>query len=142
MEANTYIIDRNQIPEYIYFCGGDDEWSIIYLCEFENGLQCILGSGNHQTTKRIIESTKDEMDYVLANTNSPEELQNYYYENFQDFKKYSDCVKIFNYYINNQHLIDEAFYSYFDQNNVNDEEVDNQEELDDEIIVEEGYSSD
>jgi hypothetical protein len=136
MDATLYIIERNQIPEDIYLCGeGDDEWSMIYLCEFENGLQCILGAGNYQTVESIIESTKDEMDDVLANTNSPEELQNYYYEQFQDFKQYSDCVKIFNYYINNQHLINQAYYLYFEHED-SDEEVD--------IItnnIEEGYSS-
>ncbi len=140
MEANTYIINRDQIPEHIYLCnGGKYEWSIIHLCEFENGLQCVFGANSYQTINSIIESTKDEMDYILANTNNPKELQNYFYDNFQDFKSYSDCIKIFNYYTNNQHLINQAFYSYFDQDN-SYAEVEIIEHHED--IIEEGYSSD
>lgn len=119
MEANIIIINRNQIPNNIYLCGGiNDEWYMIHLCDFENGLQCILGAGSYQGAESIIESTKDEMDYVLENTNNPDELQNYYYENYQDFKLYKDCVKIFDYYTNNQHLIREAYNTYFEQDNI------------------------
>ena len=78
------------------------------------------------------------MDYVLQN-NNPEELQNYFYENFEDFKTYSDCIKILNYYTTNQYLIRDTYYTYFEQ------EVNHEDLSDEEIIInelEEGYSSD
>jgi hypothetical protein len=139
MNADISIINRNNIPNDIYLCGSEyDEWNIIHLCTFDNGLQCILGANNYQSADSIIESSKDEMDYVLLN-NNPEELQNYFYENFQDFKTYTDCVKIFNYYTINQYLIREAYYTFFEQEE-SDEDL-----IDEEVIInelEEGYSSD
>lgn len=142
MDCDINFITRKYIPDNIYLCGNtDDEWSMIHLCTFDNGLQCIVGANSYQQADSIIKSIKDEMDYVLQN-NSPGELQYYNYDNFQDFKNDSDCVKIFNYYTINQYLIREAYYTYF-------EHEDNPEDLSDEEVInnvvnelEEGYSSD
>ncbi len=124
MDYDLNIISRNQIPTDIYLCENTKEkdWDMIHLVEFENGLKCVQGSYYPQQAKNIIESIKDELDYII-DINSPEELQEYFYDNFDNFKNYKDCVKIWNYYHNNKYLIEEAYNSYF--NEETEEEDDN-----------------
>jgi hypothetical protein len=53
----------------------------------------------------------NELELVL-NNNTPADLQSYYYHNIDTFINYNDCIKIWNYYINNQHLIKEVIDSF------------------------------
>ncbi len=114
MDYELNIITRDQIPDVIYLCENtkDKDWRMIYLVEFENGLKCVQGSYYHQQAKSIIESIKDEMDYII-NMNSPDELQEYFYDNFDNFTNYKNCVKIWNYYHNNKYLIKDVYDSFF-----------------------------
>jgi hypothetical protein len=129
MNYEINIITRDMIPSNIYLCN-IDEWTKINHFKFENGLQCIVGANRHLSSKDAIESINDELDNVLEN-NNPEELQQYYYDNFENFISYSDCVKIFNYYYENEVLIKEAYYTYFDREENYEEESDEEiEELD------------
>lgn len=129
MNYELNIITRDMIPSNIYLCGKNDEkdWTKINYFEFDNGLECVIGANRYLSGKDAIESMKDELDYVLEN-NSPEELQQYFYDNFENFIPYSDCVKIFNYFYENKELIKEAYYTYFDK-----EESDNDEDMEEEI---------
>lgn len=113
MDYDLNIISRNQIPNNIYLCerSEDKEWDLIHLCEFENGLKCILGANFPQQIDDIIESLKNEMEYII-NIDTPDELQEYYKDEFDMFYKYKDCIKIWNYYHNNQHLINQVINSY------------------------------
>ena len=79
MNYEINIITRDMIPSNIYLCN-IDEWTKINHFKFENGLQCIVGANRHLSSKDAIESIKDELDNVFG-TNSPEELQQYYYDN-------------------------------------------------------------
>ena len=76
MDYNLNIISRNQIPSDIYLCerSKNKEWELIHLFEFENGLKCILGANFTQQVDDIIESIKNEMDYII-NIDTPDELQ-------------------------------------------------------------------
>jgi hypothetical protein len=118
MEYELNIITRDQIPNNIYLCQNtkDKDWYMIHLVEFYNGLKCVQGSYYPQQAKDIIENIKDEMDYII-NTNSPDELQEYFYDNFNNFINYKNCVKIWNYYHNNKNLIEEVYGSYFNEEN-------------------------
>jgi hypothetical protein len=118
------------IPDNIYLCDIDN-WTKINYFEFENGLKCVIGANRYLSGKNAIESIKDELDYVLEN-NNPEELQQYYYDNFENFISYSDCVKIFNYYYENENLIKEAYYTYFDKEENDADENEEEEEDEDE----------
>jgi hypothetical protein len=120
MDYNLNIISRNQIPPELYLCerSKNKEWELIHLFEFENGLKCILGANFTQQVDDIIESIKNEMDYII-NIDTPDELQEYYYNEFESFYKYKDCVKIWNYYHSNQNLIREVINSY----NIEDEGI-------------------
>ncbi len=113
MDYNLNIISRNQIPTDLYLCerSKDKEWELIHLFEFENGLKCILGANFPQQVDDIIECIKNEMEYII-NIGSPDELQEYYYDEFESFYKYKDCVKIWNYYHSNQNLIRDVINSY------------------------------
>ena len=113
MDYYLNIISRDQIPANMYLCERSDnkEWELIHLFEFDNGLKCILGANFPQQVEDIIETIKNEMDYII-NINSPDELQEYYYNEFESFYKYKDCVKIWNYYHSNKYLIREVVQSY------------------------------
>ncbi len=124
MNYELNIITRNMIPNNIYLCdNGKDDWNKINYFEFENGLKCVIGANRYLSGKDAIESMKDEMDYILEN-DSPEELQQYFYDNFENFISYSDCVKIFNYYNENEDLIKETYYTYFDKEDMEEEYID------------------
>ncbi len=113
MDYNINIITRNQIPSNIYLCDGiNKDWNMIHSFEFENGLQFIIGSNYPiSSAELIIEDISQELECVL-NKNDINELQNYYYNTFENFIKYNDCCKIWNYYHNNQHLIREIINSF------------------------------
>jgi hypothetical protein len=128
MNYELNIITRDMIPSNIYLCGktDEDDWTKINYFEFDNGLECVIGANRYLSGKDAIESIKDELDYVLDNDN-PEELQKYYYKNLENFIPYSDCVKIFNYYFENEPLIKEAYYTYFDKEESDDNDEDMEE---------------
>ncbi len=114
MEYELNIITRGQIPDDIYLCDNtkDNDWCMIHLVEFNNGLKCVQGSYYPQQAKSIIQSIKDEMDYII-NISSPDELQEYFYDNFDNFTNYKNCVKIWNYYHKNKYLIEEVYESFY-----------------------------
>ncbi len=123
MNYNLNIISRDQIPDNMYLCEqtNDKEWELIHLFEFDNGLKCILGANFPQQVEDIIETLENEIDYII-DIDNPDELQEYYYNEFESFYKYKDCVKIWNYYHSNQNLIREVINSY---NTVDEGIIDN-----------------
>ena len=125
MNYDFDIITRDQIPSNIYLCNKnhENEWNKINYFEFNNGFKCIVGANNYLSGQDAIQSIKDEMKYVLEN-NNPEELQHYFYENFESFISYTDCVKIYNYYSDNEDLINEVYYTYFDKEDSETEDSD------------------
>jgi len=113
MDYNLNIISRDQIPADMYLCerSNNREWELIHLFEFNNGLKYILGANFPQQVDDIIECINNDIDHVIG-SNSPDELQEYYYKEFESFYKYKDCVKIWNYYHSNHNLIREVIQSY------------------------------
>ncbi len=114
MDYNINIITRSQIPSNIYLCDIHDnkDWEMIHSFEFKNGLQYIIGSNYPiSSPELIIEEMSHELECIL-NTNDASELQNYYYYTFDNFIKYKDCCKIWNYYQDNQYLIKEVIKSF------------------------------
>ncbi len=91
-----FIISRESIPDDIYLCAGnnkDYEWELIHLFEFENGLKFVIGANRYiKKTEEIIEIMKHEMEYIIYENNTPEQLQDYFYYNCDNFVKYKDCV--------------------------------------------------
>ena len=116
MNYDLNIISRNQVPSNIYLCerSNGKEWELIHLFEFDNGLKCILGANFPQQVDDIIECIKNDFEYII-DIDSPDDLQEYYKDNFDSFYKYKDCVKIWNYYHSNQNLIREVINSYNDE---------------------------
>ncbi len=137
MDYELDIITRKQIPSNIFLCGENDEkdFDYIHKYQFNNGLTYIIGSNNYiESPKDFIENMEFEMKTVLEENNNPDELQQYYKDNFDIFYYYRDCEKIWNYYKNNEHLIKQIIEFYKDTDN-----EDNNIETD---TDEEGYSSD
>jgi hypothetical protein len=115
MDYDINIITRKHIPSNIYLCSGfDKDWEMIHSFEFENGLQFIIGS-NHpiSSPELILEDMKQELECVL-NNETVGDLQDYYYNNFENFINYNDCYKIWNYYNNNKHLIMQVINAFND----------------------------
>ncbi len=116
MEYQINIITRSQIPSNIYLCSDNEDinkdWKIIHSFEFKNGLQYIIGS-NHPISypELIMEEMAHNLECCL-NTSDAAELQTFYYNNFNNFIKYKDCCKIWDYFQNNQHLIIEVINSF------------------------------
>lgn len=107
-------ITMDIIPDDIYLCN-KSKWKFINYFQFDNGLKCIIGSNYKLSAKDAINTIKDEMNNVLDDNNNSDELQKYYYDNFNIFIPYSDCIKIYKYYNNNEKLIKEVFNTYFDK---------------------------
>ncbi len=142
MDYELEIISRNQIPSDIFLCGENDEKDFEFIHQYKcsNGLTVIIGSNFLiNSPSEIVENI--ELDLETLNTiNSPEELQEYYKDNYDIFYHYRDCVKIFKYYKNNEQLIKQVIDYYKENDNINnsyqDEESENESDTD-----EEGYSS-
>ena len=115
------IISWDQIPDNIFICDikPTKDREKIYYFHFENGLKCFVN--RIVSAKDAIEIIFNAMKDVLDN-DTPQELQNYYYNNFDDIIPYNDCIKIYNYYNENKKLIEEVYNSYFD----NDMDTDNE----------------
>ena len=64
----------------------------------------------------VIEYLKSDFD-TFSVMESPNIIQEYFYDNFNMFVKYEDCVKIYNYFTNNKELIEEVL-NKFDTNNM------------------------
>jgi hypothetical protein len=141
MNYEINIITRKQVPSDIYLCGENDkqDFRYIHLFEFENGLKYVIGSYNYiNTVEEIIENL--EFDFRTANeyNNNPDELQEYYKNEFDIYYKYSICNKIWNYYNNNKQLIKEVieYYKTDDENTDDTEyEFETDEEIEDEGII-------
>jgi hypothetical protein len=134
MDYELDIIARKQIPYDIFLCGENekDDFECIHKYQFNNGLTYIIGSYNYiESPKDFIENMEYEMQTVLEN-NSPDELQQYYKDNFNIFYYYKNCEKIWNYYKKNEQLIKQVIEYYNENNDVVDILTDN---------IEEGYSS-
>jgi hypothetical protein len=122
MDYNLSIINRSQVPANLYLKEGPNkEWDMIHFFEFNNGLKYVIGSEySLGSPKHIVDNMEHELDYVLEN-NTPDELQDYYYEYFQEFKSLDDCVKIFNYYSCYYNLIKEVINFYKEKSEHNSE---------------------
>jgi hypothetical protein len=93
------IISRDEIPEDIFLCERtkEKEWELIHQYEFSNGFKFIIGSNfPHEDFKDVVETLKFDYE-MIKDLNSASELQQFYYHNFDNFIKYEDCDKIFNY---------------------------------------------
>jgi hypothetical protein len=124
MDYNLNIINRSQVPTNLYLKEAPyKDWNMIHLFEFNNGLKYVIGSDySLGSPKHIVDDMEHELDYVLEN-NSPNELQDYYYEYFQEFKSLDDCVKIWNYYNTYYNLIKEVI-NFYKEKSVYDSESD------------------
>jgi hypothetical protein len=143
MDHTINIITRSQIPNNIYLCTDfNKDWDMIHSFEFQNGLQFIIGS-NHSITSAelIIEDMDNELELVL-NNNTPADLQSYYYHNIDTFINYNDCIKIWNYYINNQHLIKEVIDSFSTAEYKTDSETDDSSNIITDTETESDFDSD
>ena len=128
MNYDLNIIIRSQVPSHIFLCYNtyNKDWAMIHKFDFENGLMYIIGSHIPiGSPEEIIEYMKNDLECII-DKNDPEELQEYYKDEFDMHYKYKDCVKIWNYYHNNQHLINQVINSY---NNIEvDEGIDTEDE--------------
>lgn len=126
MNYQIEIINKEQIPSNVYFHGKNENYQYINLFKFSNGLKFVIGSQKYSSPViYIIEAMKFTIDIVLKYSDSPYELQIYYQDYLGMFNSYRDCVKIFDYYNNNEQLIRDVieYYSeyYYDDND--EEEV-------------------
>ena len=115
MDYDISIISRKFIPKEIYLCDNekDQEWKAIHLYHFDNGFKYVIGSNDYiDEFSKCVNNLK--MDYeCVKEVNSASELQEYYYENFDNFMKYENCEKIYNYYKKWSNEIEEII-NYYD----------------------------
>lgn len=112
---NVKKITRKEIPDNIYLCksiNGKD-WNSILLYKFKNGFNYILGTNSEYLSniEEILLEIKSDYETIIPML-SPEELQEYYYEEFDIFQRYKYSKKIFNYYHNNREKIEDILISY------------------------------
>ena len=132
MDYEISIINRNQIPSDIFLCGENDEtdFKYIHLFEFTNGLKYVIGSNNRiYTAEEIIEHVEFDFNITTEYNKDPDELQEYYNNEFDIYYKYRTCEKIWNYYNNNKELIKQIIDYY-------------KVEEDEEEIIETDYNDD
>ena len=132
MDYEISIINRNQIPSDIFLCGENDkeDFKYIHLFEFTNGLKYVIGSNNRiYTAEEIIEHVEFDFNITTEYTKDPDELQEYYNNEFDIYYKYRTCEKIWNYYNNNKELIKQIIDYY-------------KVEEDEEEIIETDYNDD
>jgi hypothetical protein len=124
MNFQIEIINKEQIPSNVYFHGKNENYQYIHLFKFSNGLKFVIGSNKYSSpVTDIIEAMLFTMDIVLKYSDSPYELQIYYQDYLGMFCSYRDCVKIFDYYTNNEQLIRDVIEYYSDYYNDDEEEV-------------------
>ena len=105
-------ITAENIPDDYYVCH-PTEWEYICRYEFENGLVYYYGSNSNDSEqsedimKEMIQTEYGFFDEI----DTPYDLQEYYYENFGIFTRFSDIEKIWSYYTNNENLIKEIINS-------------------------------
>ena len=129
MDYEISIITRNQIPSEIFLCGEDDkdDFKYIHLFEFNNGFNFVIGSNNRiYDVEEIIETLETDFNVTTEYNKDPDELQEYYKDEFDIFYKYRTCEKIWNYYNNNKQLIKDII-DYYKYEEV--EETDTNEEI-------------
>ncbi len=125
MNYQIKIIDRSQVPSDIYLCGENNtkDFRHIHLFEFNNGFKYVIGSYNRiNYIEEIIEYIEFDFRVVTEYNNSPDELQQYYKNEFDLFYTYKICEKIWNHYYNNKLLIQEII-NYYTRNTEEDEGI-------------------
>ncbi len=143
MDYSIQIIQRDQVPSNIYLCGEEDsdkDFKYIHLFEFNNGFKFVIGSNNRiYSINEIIENIEFDFRITTEYNNSPDELQEYYRDEFDIFYKYKICKKIWNHYNNNKQLIQEIIDYYKEEYDNNDslyeQEIDEGIESDNELAV-------
>jgi hypothetical protein len=130
MDYQIQLITRSQIPADIFLCGENDksDFKFIHLFEFSNGFKIVYGSNNKiYSAEEIIEDIENDFKITTEYNNSPEELQEYYKDEFDIYYKYSICLKIWNYYNTNKQLIQEVI-DYYKSHSLSEYENDTEEE--------------
>jgi hypothetical protein len=118
MNYQLDIITKDQIPSNVYFHSNNKNYQYIHQFNFSNGLTFVIGSDKYSSPPTdSIESMKFTIDIVLKYNQSAYELQLYYQDYLGIFYSYKDCTKIYDYYTNNEHLINEVIEYYSDYNN-------------------------
>ena len=73
----------------------------------------VIGSNNKiNTIEEIIETLETDYNITTEYNKDPDELQEYYKDEFDIFYKYRTCEKIWNYYNNNKQLIKDIIDYY------------------------------
>lgn len=93
------IVSRDEIPKRYYLCKpSTEDWKFINKIKFTNGLKYYIGSNYEiKDLEGIKENLKSDYESYSEYDTAPE-LQKYFYQQFDTFIEYNDCVKIFNYY--------------------------------------------
>ena len=115
MDYEISIITRNQVPSEFFLCGEDDkeDFKYIHLFEFNNGFNYVIGSYNKiNTIEEVIEILENDFNITTEYNKDPDELQEYYKNEFDIYCKYRVCEKIWNYYNINKELIKDIIDYY------------------------------
>jgi hypothetical protein len=110
-------IERSDVPSDYFLCKVDDkkDWRYIYEVIFNNGLKYYFGSGyncdddSYNSLKEMIETDLSyiERSYQYNNSNnSISWLQDYFFEEFDNYVTYENIKKTYVYIIKNKHLME------------------------------------
>ena len=138
MDYEISIITRNQIPSEIFLYDeydkdDKDDFKYIHLFEFNNGINFGIGSNYRiYDVEEIIETLETDYNITTEYNKDPDELQEYYKDEFDIFYKYRTCEKIWNYYYNNKQLIKDIinYYKYeeVEESDINEEIINHDDE--------------
>ena len=113
-----YLVDRKYVPNDIYLCYPSNykqtkqDWKEIQKFVFDNGLEYYIGCNYPMNeVSEGIEVLKNEYN-MISQFESPDDLQQYYHSEFEWYRPYKDCEKIWNYYYNNKDLIIDIIKEY------------------------------
>jgi hypothetical protein len=113
MNYETEIITQEQIPSNVYFHDKNENYKYIHMYKFTNGLTFVIGSNNYLVyIGEIVNAMNNTINIVLKHSISAYELQLHYQDYLGVFCSYKDCIKIFDYYNDNEHLIRQIIKYY------------------------------
>jgi hypothetical protein len=109
------IITRKHIPENIFVWKNKESSpnDRIQQTIFSNGYESYIFDGSVPISDiiHVVEILESEYS-TFGNYESPQEIQNYFYYEHNNYIEYDDCVKIFNQYHDNKSKIEEILEYY------------------------------
>lgn len=112
IDYDVNIITRDMVPTNIYLTKSfkDTDWAMIHRFTFDNSLEFYIGANFPITSiEEAIEHLRFDYEH-FSNFESPEQIQEYFFDEYVQYIKYNDCMKIYDYFHINEKMIKNIIY--------------------------------